>query len=109
MRYEQTKKLSNREFKRLVGVQRLTFAQMVKVMGDTTQTKQTRGCPPKLDLEDQVLICLQYWREYRTYFHIAGDWSGNIGVSPPRSPLRTARDCYQSSRSSLSNFPVVGR
>ena len=24
--------------------------------------------------EDQVLICLQYWREYRTYFHIAQDW-----------------------------------
>ncbi|MEH2076686.1 MAG: hypothetical protein V7K57_20185 [Nostoc sp.] len=60
MRYEQTKKLSNREFKRLVEVQRLTFDQMVKVMGDTTETKQTRGCPPKLDLEDQVLICLQY-------------------------------------------------
>lgn len=74
MRYEQTKKLSNREFKRLVGVQRLTFDQMVKVMGDTTESKQTRGCPPKLDLEDQVLICLQYWREYRTYFHIAQDW-----------------------------------
>ncbi len=62
MLYEQTKKLSNREFKRLVGVQRLTFDQMVKVMGDTTETKQTRGCRPKLDLEDQVLICLQYWR-----------------------------------------------
>lgn len=59
MRYEQTKKLSNRQFKRLVGVQRLTFDQMVKVMRDTTNTKQTRGCPAKLDLSDQVLICLQ--------------------------------------------------
>ncbi|MEH2279488.1 MAG: transposase family protein [Nostoc sp.] len=55
-------------------MQRLTFDQMVKVMGDTTETKQTRGCPPKLDLEDQVLICLTFWREYRTYFHIAQDW-----------------------------------
>lgn len=74
MRYEQTKKLSNREFKRLVGVQRHTFDEMVKVMQDAASPKKTRGCPNKLDLSDQVLICLQYWREYRTYFHIAGDW-----------------------------------
>lgn len=74
MRYKQTKKLSNREFKRLVGVQRRTFDEMVKVLQDAASVKQTRGCPKKLDLEDQALICLQYWREYRTYFHIASDW-----------------------------------
>lgn len=73
MRYEQTKKLSNREFKRLVGVQRRTFNEMVKVLQDAASLKR-RGCPNKLDLEDQALICLQYWREYRTYFHIAQDW-----------------------------------
>ena len=28
----------------------------------------------KLSLEDQILVTLQYWREYRTYFHIANDW-----------------------------------
>ncbi len=61
MRYEQTKKLSNREFKRLVGVQRRTFDEMVNVMLDTVNTKETSGCPPKLDLADQNLICLQYW------------------------------------------------
>ncbi len=74
MRYEQTKGLSNREFKRLVGVQRGTFDEMVKVMEEYASTKQTRGCPNKLSLPEQILICLQYWREYRTYFHIAGDW-----------------------------------
>ena len=36
--------------------------------------KQTRGCPQKVAWEDQVLICLTFWREYRTYFHIAQDW-----------------------------------
>ncbi|RCJ34638.1 hypothetical protein A6769_22185 [Nostoc punctiforme NIES-2108] len=74
MRYEQTKKLSNREFKRLVGVQRRTFDEMVKMLRDAASLKQTRGCPQKVAWEDQVLICLQYWREYRTYFHIAQDW-----------------------------------
>lgn len=74
MRYEQTKKLSNRQFKRLVGVQRRTFDEMVKVLEHTTSFKQTRGYPNKLGLEDQALVCLQYWREYRTYFQIASDW-----------------------------------
>ncbi|WP_269091849.1 transposase family protein [Acinetobacter sp. SM34] len=26
-----------------------------------------KGRPPKLSLEDQVLLCLSYWREYRTF------------------------------------------
>ncbi|WP_407303251.1 transposase family protein, partial [Acinetobacter sp.] len=30
-----------------------------------------KGKPAKLSLEDQVLLCLSYWREYRTLFHIA--------------------------------------
>ena len=25
-------------------------------------------------MENQVLITLQYWREYRTYYHLAQDW-----------------------------------
>lgn len=74
MQYEQTKQLSNREFKRLVGVQRRTFNEMVTVMQESAISKSTRGCPSKMDWADQVLICLQYWREYRTYFHIAQDW-----------------------------------
>jgi hypothetical protein len=74
MQHEQTKRLSNREFKRLVGVQRRTFDEMVAVMQQSVSDKQTRGCPNKLSIENQVLVCLQYWREYRTYFHIAQDW-----------------------------------
>ncbi|MBN3899324.1 MAG: transposase family protein [Nostoc sp. NOS(2021)] len=44
------------------------------VLQDTASLKQTRGYPNKLALEEQALVCLQYWREYRTYFHIASDW-----------------------------------
>lgn len=31
----------------------------------------TKGSPIKLCIEDQVLLCLSYWREYRTLFHVA--------------------------------------
>lgn len=38
-----------------------------------TELKQhlhVKGRPCKLDLEDQLLLCLNYWREYRTLFHV---------------------------------------
>lgn len=47
---------------------------MVEVMRHHAVIKKKPGCPAKLNLEDQVLVALQYWREYRTYFHIASDW-----------------------------------
>ena len=37
-------------------------------------TPRNRGGQPKLSIEDQLLITLEYWREYRTYFHIAQSW-----------------------------------
>lgn len=27
-----------------------------------------------MTIEDQVLMTLEYWREYRTYFHIGNTW-----------------------------------
>lgn len=73
MRYEQAKNLSDAEFKRLFGVRRQTFDQMVKAFNENIKLKKNSGVA-KLSREDQVLVALQYWREYRTYFHIASDW-----------------------------------
>jgi hypothetical protein len=33
--------------------------------------RSNKGAKPALDIEEQVLVTLEYWREYRTYFHIA--------------------------------------
>lgn len=63
MRYEQTKRLSNQEFKRLVGVQRRTFDEIVKVLQDAASHRETRGCCKKLCLADQALVYLMYWRK----------------------------------------------
>jgi hypothetical protein len=52
MQYEQTKQLFNREIKRLVGLQRRTFDEMVKVLRDTVSYRKTRGCCKNLCLED---------------------------------------------------------
>ena len=43
---------------------------MVKILKQDSPTSRNRGAQPKLSTEDRLLIALEYWREYRTYFHI---------------------------------------
>jgi hypothetical protein len=74
MKYEQTKHLKPAEFKRFWGVKLETFQQMVEIVGQHSQQKKKAGRPGKISLEDQVLMTLEYWREYRTYFHIGQSW-----------------------------------
>jgi transposase len=73
MTYERIKHLKPEEFKRLCGVHPETFNQIVIVMQQAKQQLKP-GRPSKLSLEDQVLMTLEYLREYRTYFHIAQTW-----------------------------------
>lgn len=68
MRYETIQKLKGTDFKRLTGVQRETFEEMLKVV---EKGLSSFGRPPKLSRADQLLMTLMYWREYRTEFHIA--------------------------------------
>ena len=70
MSYEQVNRLKPEEFKRLCGVRPETFSQMLEVVRSLLLAKQKTGRPSKLSLEDQLLMTLEYWREYRTYFHI---------------------------------------
>lgn len=71
MRYETVQTLSDEDFKRLTGVRRDTFEQMLAVV---TIGLRDFGRPSKLSRADQLLLTLMYWREYRTEFHIAGDY-----------------------------------
>ena len=50
---------------------------MVSILEQKQQEKRKPGRPAKLSWEDQVLLTLQYWREYRTYFHLAQGWNIN--------------------------------
>jgi hypothetical protein len=68
MRYETIEHLKDTDFKRLTGVQRETFVQMLKVV---EKSLRDFGRPTKLSRADQLLLTLMYWREYRTEFHIA--------------------------------------
>ena len=78
MTYEQLKSLRLSAFKRKCGVQRETFEQMVEVLHPHLDRSGKRGGQAKLSVEDQLLLVLEYWREYRSQFHIATrDFGGN--------------------------------
>ena len=83
MSYKKATELSPSLFKRRYGVSLKTFWKMVEVVRNAKQ--ESRGSHAKLSISDQILMALQYWREYRTYFHIAlilgNPWSYSISDS----------------------------
>lgn len=74
MRYEEVRDLKPEAFKRLTGVKPPIFGDMVAVLGEAELKKKKAGRRSKLSLEDQLLLALSYWREYRTQFHIAASY-----------------------------------
>ena len=75
MNYAASQALKHPQFKRRFGVHRATFKRMVKGLSTGLASVRRPGRPPKLSIENQILVALEYWREYRTYFHIATDWA----------------------------------
>jgi Helix-turn-helix of DDE superfamily endonuclease len=87
MFWEKIKKHSAENFKRLTGVELKTFKMMSKEIKRHNAKKvqkkgNDRSHPFKLSIEDQLLMTLMYYREYRTQFHIGetyGLHESNVG------------------------------
>ena len=80
MSYEQVKLLSPTQFKRYCGIKPATFARICGfIRAELRRMQKKPGRPTILLVEDQLLLMLEYWREYRTQFHIATSW----GLSEP--------------------------
>lgn len=104
MSYEQIKNLRPVDFKRYCGVKPHSFQKMVEVFSEHLQKTRTKpGRPPKLSVEDQVLMALEYWRDYRTYFHIAKSWG--IAESNVSRIIRRVEDVLSKSKA----FPLPGK
>ena len=75
MSSEQIKSLAPELFKRFCGVKPATFVKICGFVRDELPRVQKKsGRPCKLSVEDQVLLTLEYWREYPTQFHLAKRW-----------------------------------
>jgi len=72
MKYEGIQAKNDVEFRRLTGLKRETFKAAVKILLEAEAKKKVfGGRPPSHSMEDRLLMACGYWREYRTYEHIA--------------------------------------
>jgi hypothetical protein len=71
-RYERAARLSDDDFKQIIGVRKETFAAMVEDLSNAYAEKhQRRGRHSKLPIEDQLFMSLKYWRQYVTQKELA--------------------------------------
>ena len=76
MKHKYTEHLSAGEFRRLTGVKPETFEKMAEILHQKyDEEKATHrwkgGRKPKLSIENKLLLTLEYFREYRTMFHVS--------------------------------------
>jgi hypothetical protein len=81
-RWDEISKLTAKGFRRLTGVKRQTFEEMVELLKTSRESKLARGGrKPKLCVEETLLMALEYLREYRTYFHISKSYGVSEGYA----------------------------
>jgi len=81
-RYEKAEKLSEKDFKRIIGVKRETFDEMVVVLREAYAEKHKhRGRHAKLTREDQLFLTLKYWRQYVTLKELAFEFEISESVA----------------------------
>lgn len=70
--YEKTNKLSDKDFKQIIGIKRETFNIMVEILKSAYIQKHKKGGRNrKLSIEDQLLMTLKYLRQYVTQKELA--------------------------------------
>ena len=75
IKYSKVKNLTDKDFKRVVGVKKETFKDMLKVVRNHYKDKKAKGGTNRaLSATDELLMMLEYYREYRTFKHIGIDY-----------------------------------
>ena len=70
--FDETTRLSDKDFKQIIGVKRETFAEMTEELRLAYAEKhKNRGRHAKLSIENQLFMSLKYWRQYITQKELA--------------------------------------
>jgi hypothetical protein len=73
-KYNKLADLSSGNFKRCTGVSKTVFEMLFLVVSDALKLKKKTGRTNKISVADRILMLLEYYREYRTFFHIGLDY-----------------------------------
>ena len=68
MTYKKVKNLKAEDFKRLTGVHLDTFTQMVEIIKQAEKLRKKPGRPPKLRIEDQILMAGRIFTRVQNFF-----------------------------------------
>jgi hypothetical protein len=71
--YEKIEKLGESEFKLITGVTREVFYAMLDVLTAKYEEEHAHGGRPGLAVALRLTLALEYWREYRSFRHMAND------------------------------------
>ena len=71
--YEKIKKLEDKDFKLITGVTKKVFHKMMEVLKRKYAEEHAQGGKPGLPVELKLTLALEYWREYRSFRHMAND------------------------------------
>ena len=95
MKYEKLIRYSDSEFKRLVGVPRPLFQEMVDVLAYAETLKRKSGRPHSLSLENQLLLTLNYLRVYSTQLELSAHY--NIAESNVNRTIKKVENALMKS------------
>ena len=71
--YEKIWMLDEKEFKLITGVTKEVFTKALEVLQLKYAQEHAQGGRPGLPAELRLALALEYWREYRTFRHMAND------------------------------------
>lgn len=75
MMFDKLKSIKKEKILRLTGISSDIFNKILEILKIEELKKFKKGGKfNKLSLENRLLMALEYWREYRTYFHIANSY-----------------------------------
>lgn len=91
--YAKAERLSDKDFKQIIGVKKVTFDAMVKILKEAYARKPKKwrgGRKKKLTMENQLLMTLKYLRQYVTQKELAFEFE--IGEATVCNTIRWVED-----------------
>jgi hypothetical protein len=77
MNWETISQLEGKKFRRYTGIYRRVYDDMLTCVRSAKSKKRkhpTKGVSSTLDIENQLLMTVMYWREYRDQSHLGVDY-----------------------------------
>lgn len=106
MKWETISQLQGKKFRRYTGIYRSVYEEMLSCVRSAKSAERkhpTKGISSTLDIENQLLMTVMYWREYRDQEHLAVDYG--ISQSTVSRTIREIEDILIKS----GQFSLPGR